>query len=440
MEIIKSKGLIRHTDLSSEQFLKLLTEQPIIVYEDIQAAKIWCSYNNSEKTWEIKPKSPNSIAINMVDLAYQKYYKYVYAFLLSLPTEVTDLLRSGYQFAFEYFPDNQPANIEYDRMPKNGLILTCICKYGKYFSYDYNEIKTYADLFKVDTLPVLYKGKLNEKQLKAITFYLHTAPNDLDFLYNEISFTKFFYNLLCPNETASFLKHNEFNKNTEKIIIRFLNSDCELTLEILNSMYTKIIHKSESEFSDVYSVILFKFVEWLIVQDISDIETSGNTRDLLYINLISKLFNTWIAKYEKNIVDFKFTIPVFFNQDKFKINQDFIHNKTTLDYINKDAKLEYAFKILLSSFQKERKKPIGIINEQTLIHLNSLVRKIQIRIEELLNWNHKLSQFSYRQKNLSGFDNLKWEEDEKGYVYPNMTGALSAEPDQKKKGIKKIFK
>lgn len=438
MEIIKQKGLIRHTDLTSTQFLKLLTEQPIIVYEDIQASKIWCSFNKLTKTWEIKPKSPNGIAINMVDLAYQKYYKYVYAFLISLPSEATDLLRQGFQFGFEYFPDNQPANIAYDKMPKNGLILTCICKYGKYFSYDYNEIKTYADLFGVDTLPVLYKGQLSEKQLKAITFYLHTAPNDLDFLYNEISFTKFFYNLLCPNEKASFLKQDDFNSNTEKIIIRFLNSDCELTLEILNTMYKRIEHKSESEFSDVYSVILFKFVEWLITQDISDIETSGNSRDLIYINLISKLFNNWMDKYEKNIIDFKFTIPVFFNQDKFKINQDFIHNKTTLDFINKNAKLEYAFKIILSSFQRERKKTIGIINDQALIHLNALIKKIQIKVEEMLNWNHKLSQFSYKQKDMSQFPNIKYDQDGDGYVYPDLTGALSKDITDKK--LKKGFK
>lgn len=439
MEIIKTKGLIRHTDLSPEQFLKLLKEKQIIVYEDIQASKIWCNYNKLTKSWEIRPKSPNNVPINMVDLAYQKFYKYVWAYLISLPSEVTDLLRQGFQFSFEYFPDNQPANVEYDKIPKNGLILTCICKYNKYFSYDYNEIKTYADLFGVDTLPILYKGQLSEKQLKAITFYLHTAPNDLDFLYNEISFTKFFYSLLSPNLKASFLKNDDFNANTEKIIIRFLDTDCELTLEILNTMYKRTEHKAESEFSDVYSVILFKFVEWLITQDISEIETSGNTRDLLYINLMSKLFNNWIDKYEKNIVDFKFTIPTFFNQDKFKINQDFIHNKTTLDYINKNAKLEYAFKIILSSFQKERKKTIGIINEQTLIHLNALIKKIQIKVEELLNWNHKLSQFSYTQKNLSSFPNIKWDQDDKGYVFPDLTGALKKDLDNKK-DIKKGFK
>lgn len=438
MEIIKSKGIIRHTEISSKQLLNLLEKEELLVYEDIQGAKIWCSYNKVLKTWDIRPKSPISPSITITDLATQKFYKYVYAYLISLPTEVTNLLRLGYQFGFEYFPDNQPANVEYDKKPKNGLILTCICKMGKYFSYDYDEIKSYAELFDVDMLPLLYKGRLSSKQIKAINFYLHTAPNDLDFIYNEINFTKFFYNLLCPNKKASFLKTENFNDNTEKIIIRCVNSDCEFTLEILNNTYKKMEHSSDSEFSDVYSVILFKFLEWVIIQDISKLETLGNTRDMLYINIMSILFNKWMIKNKENILNFKFSIPMFFEQDKFRVNQDLIDNKETLDLINEDNKLEYSFKILMMSFQKPRKKTIGIINDQALIHLNNVIKKIQIRIEELLNWNHRLSQFSYQQKNIEDFPNIKWDEDDKGYVqFPDFDKVKNISTKSKKKAFKK---
>lgn len=433
------KGIIRHTDLSGEQLLKLLQNEEIIVYEDVQGSKIWVNWNFATGDWDIRPKSPNGHVLNMVDLATQKFYKWAYAYLLSLPATVTDLLRKGYQFGFEYFPDNQPANIEYERKPKNGLILTCILKWGKYFTYDPAELKAYADLFDVDILPQIYSGKFNEKQLRALHYYLHTGPADLEFLYQEISFAKFFYNLLSPSTTNSYLR-DDFNKNCEKIIVRFMKSNCELTLEILNPIYTRMASQTDSEYSNVYSVLLFNFLQWLLTQNIEDMEAAGSSRDLLYINMMSVLFNSWLDKCNKGIQDFKFTVPNFFNSDKFKINQDLIHNKTTLDWINKNPKFEYCFKIILSSFQRERRKPIGIITDQVLPHLNSQIRKIGIRIEEMLNWNHKLSQFAYKQKDLSRFPNIKWEEDSRGYVYPDMDGVMAAGQDDKKKGVKKIFK
>ncbi len=441
----RKKQLVKNTDLSAEQFLKLIQNEEIQVFEDVQASKIFVSYNKSEQDWEIRQNSVTGHILSLKDFAVQKYYKWAYAYLLSLPTEVTDLLKNGYKFLFEYFPleeteEAQPANIIYNRRPKNGLILTCICKYDKYYCYDIDELNVYAKLFDVETLPVIYKGKLSEKQLKAITYYLHTAPADLDFLYKEISFAKFFYTLLNPQLKTSYLRTADFNSNTEKILLRFLKSDVEITLEILNPMYQKIEHKTESEFSDVYSVILFNFVQWSLTQDIDSMETTGTSRDILYINTISKMFNSWVDKNEKGIMDFKFSVPQFFNQDKFKINQDLIYNKTTLDLINKHSKLEYCFKILLSSFQTERKKPIGIINDQVLIHLNAQIRKVQLRIEELLNWNHKLNSFAYKQKDLTKFPNIKWKEDHKGTVEfdkPNMSDILN--PDEKKKEIKKAF-
>lgn len=416
MEIIKSKGIIKHTDITGEQLLTLLQNEEILVYESIQGSKIWVNYNTFTRDWEIRPSSISNHKLNMVDLATQKFYKYAYAYLLSLPETITNLLRKGYQFCFEYFPDNQPANVAYDKLPKNGLILTCICKWSKYYSYNPDELKVFADLFNVDLEPQIYRGKLDHKQLQSINYYLHTGEEDLDLLYKEVSFSKFFYNTLAPNVTNSFLKVEDFNDNCEKIIIRFLKSDCELTLEILNPIYERMPNKTISEFSDVYSVLLFNFVQYLMTINIDEQNVPGNSRDLIYINFISKLFNSWLDKNSQGIIYFKFSIPEFFNQDKFKINQDLIHNTTTLDWINKNSKFEYCFKILLTSFQRERKKPIGIINDQALVYLNNCIRQIHLKIEELMNWNHKLSNFTYKEKDLTKYPNIKWQQDNDGYV------------------------
>ena len=46
-------------------------------------------------------------------------------------------------------------------------------------------IVEYAKLFDVDPLPVIFKGKLNEKQLEIINLFLHTSEDDLDYVFGE---------------------------------------------------------------------------------------------------------------------------------------------------------------------------------------------------------------------------------------------------------------
>lgn len=427
--------LIRSTQLEPEKFIDLISNEEIIIYEDVQGSKIWVNYVNGN--WILRPKSINQNPINLIDMAMQKYYKYAWAYLLSLPDVVTDLLRPNMYFCFEYFPDNQPAHIKYERIPKNHLILTCICKYGKTYSYDVNELKTYAELFGVETLPMIYKGKLTDKQLKALTYFLYTNEKDTQIFFKDTNFAEFFYKLLNPFATQSYLKIDGFQQNLEKIVIRFVKSNKEYTLEILNPMYQKMQLKTDSEYSDVYSLLLFNFMQWLIGIDLDEIEIEGTTREIVYINLICKLFNMYIQKYERNIIDFIFVVPEFFNSDKFRINQALINNKTTLDYINKHSKIEYVFKIIMSNFQRQHKKEIGIINNIALEHLNNLSRKIQVKVEEQFNYNIKLNKYSYQLTNLNKYPNIKWEEDSKGYVYPEVDSLF---PDNDGSDKKKKFK
>lgn len=429
--------LIRNNQIEPEKFIEMLTDEDIVVYESLQGSKIWVSYVNNN--WVIRPKAIINDPLNLIDLATQKYYKWAYAYLLSLSDEATMLLRPNHYFCFEYFPDEQPANVKYDRIPKNHLILTCICKYGKHYSYDMDELKVFSDLFGVETLPVLYKGKLGDKQLKALTYFLHTSQRDLELFFKESSFAEFFYKILNPFAQASYLKNTGFQNNLEKLIIRFKDSNVETTMEILNPMYQRMSLRTDSEFSDVYSILLFNFMQWMTTVDLETIEIAGTTRELVYINLMSKLFAMYVGKYEKNIIDFVFSVPTFFSRDKFRINQDLIANKTVIDYIEKSPKLEYVLKIVLSSFQRERKKPIGIINEVALRHLNNLVKDVQMKVDAQFSINYGLDQHAYRLNTLDKFPNLKWEQDHRGYVYPEIASMFDEKPggDDKKKMTKK---
>jgi len=124
------KNLNTLNELESEKFLNSIFKNEITVFEDIQGSKIWVNWDGNIFT--LKSKSINSEAINLVDLAMQNYYNPAINYFNSLDVRVKSLLNRKWWFCFEYFPDNQPANIEYDRVPKNNLILTTIFKNGKY--------------------------------------------------------------------------------------------------------------------------------------------------------------------------------------------------------------------------------------------------------------------------------------------------------------------
>jgi hypothetical protein len=90
---------------------------------------------------------------------------------------------------------------------------------------------------------------------------------------------------------------------------------------------------------------------------------TGEKRDELYLSLICKLFNIYMAEVKDDLVNFDFTVPEFFNKEKFRINLELIPNSLTKDYLKSNKKFEYIFKCILGSFNRKRKKPIGILND-----------------------------------------------------------------------------
>lgn len=402
--------LIKSNEIEINEFLNLLSNQEITVYEDIQGTKIWCNVKNGK--WEIRPKSINQNPINIIDLAVQKIYKYAYAYLLTIDQSKLQLIPENVYFCFEYFPDEQPANIKYDKLPLNRLILTCINKNNKYI-YNFKMLKVYSNLLNVETLPILYSGKLNQSQLTAISNFISTDQNDLTFLNNDTNFAKYFYKLLNPNVNNSYLC-NDFQSNLEKIIIRFEKNDKLITLDILNPLYTKNSYKTVSNHGNIYSILIFMFLDYLHSIDLDDYKLYGHNRELLYINLMCELFNDYIKLYKENVLQLDFVIPDFFYTDKFRINQSLISNELTLDIINEDKKLEYFLKIILTTFKEKNINKVGIFTDVIIKYLNSMIYKIHSKIEVLFNYNTNKS--SYIVPNINDYENIKWEEDDKGYV------------------------
>lgn len=425
--------LITLNGLKEEELLKNLFNDEIIVYEDIQGSKIWANWNGSE--FIIKPKSLSNDPINMIDLAMQNYYNDAIDYLNNLDDRIKSLLNKKWWFCFEYFPDNQPGNIEYDDIPLNKLVLSSINKSGKY-EFNIEEIEEYSRLLNVEKIPVIFQGKLTEKMKEAIEYFINTSEDDLEYIFGEKSFSYFFYKILNPNIENSFLMEEDYQKNIEKLILR--TKDDEYSFELLNPLYTRMDIENDTDFVEIYTLILINFLNFTQSINMSDIKIKHDRKDECYIYLISNLYNIYLAEVKDDLLDFDFIVPEFFDKEKFKINTELIDNKLTRDYINEDSKLEYIFKVILGSFNKKRKKAIGIFTDNTVILFNKFVDEINKQIDMHLGRIHEIELGRSGLLDFGDFFDIKYDTDGDGKVYPDVYSEFekNKSKDDKKKGSK----
>jgi hypothetical protein len=374
--------------------------------------------------------------LNLIDLSLQNYYNPAINYFNNFDKRVKGLMPKKWWFCFEFFPDQMPANIEYQRMPKNGLVLTTISKSGK-FEYSLDELDEYTRLFNVDKLPIIFQGRLSDDMKEAITYFINTSEEDLQYVFGESSFAYFFYKILNPNSTNSFLMEDRFQENLEKIVIKLKDKD--LSFQILNPLYQRVSEENSTEFTEIYTLILVNFLTFCQTINLEDVKIKGKRRDELYVYLICKLFNMYISEVKDDLINFDFTVPQFFDKEKFKINVELIPNKLTKEFIEENSKLEYIFKVVLGSFNKKKKKPIGIFTENTVIIFNKFVDDIQTYLDNTLN---KVREVQFKQAGLLDFGqffDIEYDTDASGDVYPQVWDEIESGSEDKK-GKKGKFK
>jgi len=422
-------------DLENGQLLNSMFSSEITIFEDIQGSKIWVNWNGQEFT--IKPKSINSEPINLIDLAMQNYYNSAIDYLNSLDVRVKSLLNKKWWFCFEYFPDNQPANIEYQKLPKNGLVLTSIYKNSKY-EFNIDEIDEYSRLLNVDMIPVVFQGRLTERMIEAIKYFLNTSEEDLEYVFGDKSFSFFFYKILNPLSDNSFLMEDEFQDNLEKLIVRV--EDADISFQLLNPLYKRMSDNNSTDYVEIYSLILVNFLNYCQSINFNDVKLKGDKKDEIYIQLICKIYNFYLDEVKDDLLNFDFIIPDFFDKEKFKINKELIPNKLTKEYLEQDSKLEYIFKIILGSFNKKRKKPIGIFTENTVKLFNLFVDEINKLIDTHLNKIHEVELTRAGLLDFDEFFDIQYDVDGEGEVYPDVFDEIERGSDDKRKRKRMVVK
>lgn len=151
----------------------------------------------------------------------------------------------------------------------------------------------------------------------------------------------------------------------------------------------------------------------------------------------------YVTEVKDDLLNFDFIVPEFFDKDKFRINIELVRNKLTRDYIEESKKLEYIYKILLGSFNKKKKKVVGIFTERTLDIFNKFIDDLNKLIDDYLNKKSEIELGAHDLVDFSTFFDLKSkiDVDSTGTVYPDVyNNMVNGIPDNsKKKKGKEIY-
>ena len=419
-------------NINDDNLLNDIFHQELIVFEDVKGFEIFVKWDGED--FIIKTEI-NADPINIIDESIEAFFGKAFRFFNSLSDRVKTLLNKKAWYIFQYFPNIE--EIPYSKRPKNNLVLTSIYKGGR-FNYTVEQIEEFARLFDVECLPFIFKGKLDDKSIEAIKYFLNTSEDDLEYIFGEKSFAFFFYKLLNPQLSHSFLMNDEFNNNMEKIILKV--GDNQESFAILNPLYKKISQDNLTEYAEIYSLILVNFLNFCQSVNLEEIKLKGEKRDEIYTYLICKLFNFYISEVMEDILNFDFIVPEFFNKSKFRINKETIPNKITIKLIEESPKFEYLFKCIYFSFRYQMKESIGILTDNMLNIFNKYITELNNRIDIFLN---KKSEFELGKKGLVDFGDffdIKYDKDSEGNVYPTILDEIRQGGEEKKKKKEPVSK
>jgi cytidyltransferase-like protein len=356
-------------------FMQLL-ENTCVVSEKIQASSFHVRKTNDGFEYY---KSGSKDAMNKVDRTIVKYYENAIKYFKSISGDVSEQMPTDWKFGFDYMVDTKTVDIEYDKLPKNHLILTHIQVMSpsnpteiKKVIRDPNILYKWADILSVQRPQVIFQGKLSDYQKEELVKLLEMSETQFKKEFTDASFTRKVYNIFNKGLNSTGL-NVDLDKDIDSLILNFFDGKSVKNFKL--ERFDKAERESRNP-SDMYQISILDLVEYISQYDIPSIELKEDDTDIRYIELISILFNSYVEKHATKYIGASFDSADFAQGEEFALNTTFIKNEKTLSLVQKDVLAEL-YKIALGSFRKKRTKETEIINASLMEQINEIVAKIE---------------------------------------------------------------
>lgn len=364
------------------KFIKELFNSHVIVSEKINATRFSFIKNDKGEFTFYKKDGK----ITLVERTLNRLFEAPICYIESLSDEIKTKVLPGYTYGFRYFHSKSPIFIEYDKMPLNGLILTDIKNRSGRVIDDVAVLNRVSDFLNVEKPPIIWNGKLTEEQKTRILDYLKLSETDIQIRFNSDSFTHFIISVLDPSRKTTAL-NKDVTKPIDSIVFKFIDTDKNTAIhaKLIDPIMKEIkaSYDEEKEVKDMYGIILSDVVEFISINGVEKYKINKLLKEDRYLELIFKIYNDYINKNGYRFQGINLESPEFSNLPEFDLNLDFIFNEKTKEYINKSDINKKLFKIIVSTFIKNRYKTSDVITPILIDSIKKIKTKIQKRIEEM---------------------------------------------------------
>jgi hypothetical protein len=326
--------------------------------------------------------------ISKIDRVLMKYYEAPIAHIQELPNLTLDEIPSGWRFGMEFFINPSPVLISYQRVPKNGLVLTHIIVKNQFGDIERTivekeELDYWADLLGVEKPPIIFQGKLSDEQKVLINDFVNSSHDNLTMEHGTTSFAKYLVSVLNPNIKKTSL-NDSLEEPIEGVVFRFGSIDGvgeSFTAKILDPVFEDITRqnnvKKVSYFpSDIYGITILEVMNYILDKGITSFSFEGEDPQDKYISFVCSVFNSFAKEYGDKYLGLDFQEPEFLKQPGFESNLDLIKDEETKSLIADDESYESLFKLILSAFRKIKKRPGGFFTQGAIEQFNLLVKEI----------------------------------------------------------------
>jgi hypothetical protein len=379
-EIYESKG---------KEFMEKLFSSEITVTENLDGSSFSFEKDFTGNNISFYKKDQDN-PITRVDRILMTYYEKPINYILSLPEEIKLQIPSGWRFGMVYFPNSKPIRIEYDRVPKNHLILTHILikdEFGDNVKVvqDKKELEDWAEKIGVEPPPIIFQGKLNEDQKLSVMDFASTPLVDLKNKFKTESFSRFLISVLNPDLGSTTLG-NDLHGQIDSLIFRFTGEEGKedyLAKAVDPIFYEMSLSRKPSRPSyfpnDIYTLTLIDVMNFILENDVEKFISTGEHPEDRYISFVFDVFKRFIQESGEKYIGADFEKPSYLQSDNFSVNKDLIDDQSVLDLLEEES-YEIILQMILNSFRKYKRKSYGFFTDGLIEQFNQLVDEIATHI------------------------------------------------------------
>ena len=354
-------------DKRGKDFLEGLLNKTVIVNEKMDGAFFGAQKNPETNKFKYFKRNAE---ITHIDRVLSKYYEPAIKHFEGLKSDVVSQIPNNYHFGMEWFTSPKAQTIAYDRLPKNGLILSYIHildESGQISEtvQDKETLDKWAGILNIEPPPIVFQGKLTDFQKEKVQEFIYTPFSELVDRFKTTSFTKYIISVLNPEMGASFLR-DTLDQDIEGLVFRFYDpknksEDSVFLAKLVDPVFQANakqkaqdrVQKKSDDYIWIIVIDLMNFIERHSVSELRSIKLSGKSYEERYISLVNHIYLNFISEFGEKYTDLDIQIPEFLQREEFGVNFKMINNNKVTKILESNHNFKEIYRIFLNIFRKK---------------------------------------------------------------------------------------